>query len=178
MPGTVVVYKTKYGATKKYAEWIAKALQADLFDASDLSADKLQHYDTIIYGGGLYAGGINGFSFIKKEFDRIKDKKLVLFTVGLANPKDTGQFQPIIDRSLTEEMKRAIKVFHFRGSMDYGELGLLHRAGMSFMKGQVARKGEKDKNEEDRLLLETYGKSVDFTDEASIAPLIGYCREP
>ena len=30
---TIVIYKTKYGGTKKYAEWIAEELGCDTVDA-------------------------------------------------------------------------------------------------------------------------------------------------
>lgn len=176
MPDTVVVYKSKYGATKKYAEWISKALDADLFEASGVSAETLQKYTTIIYGGGLYAGGIIGFSLIKKAYDKLKDRKIVLFTVGLADPKDTDQFRPLIDKNLTKEMQDSIKIFHFRGSIDYSKLNPVYRAAMSLVKRNAERTAEKGKSDEDRLFLETYGKAVDFTDETSIAPLIDYCR--
>ncbi|HWQ77488.1 MAG TPA: flavodoxin domain-containing protein [Anaerovoracaceae bacterium] len=176
MPNTVVVYKSKYGSTKKYAEWIAEALQADLFEASGVNADNLLKYDTVIYGGGLYAGGIIGVSLIRKAFDRLRDKKLVLFTVGLADPKNTEQFLPILNKNLTEEMQKAVRIFHFRGSIDYAKISPVYRAAMKFMKSRVEKKDEKDKNDEDRAFLETFGKSVDFTDQASIAPLVDYCR--
>ena len=35
-------------------------------------------YDTIIYGGGLYAEVINGVTLITKNNDKLKDKKILL----------------------------------------------------------------------------------------------------
>ena len=32
-----VIYKSKYGATKRYAGWIALKLDADLYELSDIS---------------------------------------------------------------------------------------------------------------------------------------------
>ena len=75
MSKIVVVYKSKYGSTKKYAEWIAKAAHADLFPCSKISIEKLMEYDTIIYGGGLYMVGIIGFSLIRDNFDKLKKQK-------------------------------------------------------------------------------------------------------
>ena len=70
----IVVYKTKYGSTKTYAEWIAEELSADIRDAKTVKADDLLKYDTIIYGGGLYAEVINGVSLITKNYEKLKDK--------------------------------------------------------------------------------------------------------
>ena len=53
MKSTAVIYKSKYGSTKKYAEWIGEELECDVLETGSVSADTLKKYDTIIYGGGL-----------------------------------------------------------------------------------------------------------------------------
>ncbi len=176
MGRTILVYKTKYGTTETYARWIAQALGADLFETSQIGPQELAGYDTIIQGGGLYAGGILGVGLITKNFDKLKDKNLVVFTVGLADPKNPSQFQSVIDKNFTQEMKSKIKIFHFRGGMDYKKLGMLHKTAMAMVKSMAQKKPENERDEETRQLLETYGKSVDFRDRASIEPLVAYVR--
>jgi flavodoxin len=44
---TIVIYKSKTGFTKKYAQWIAAELSADLLEAAMVAADKLAAYDTV-----------------------------------------------------------------------------------------------------------------------------------
>ena len=78
----VVVYKSKYGSAQRYAQWIADEVKADLFEGSKITLNDLLKYDTVVYGGSLYATGILGFSLIRKNFDRLKDKKVVVFSVG------------------------------------------------------------------------------------------------
>ena len=56
----IVVYISIYGSTKTYAEWIAQALNARLARAKEVKPGSLSDYDTVIYGGGLYAGTIAG----------------------------------------------------------------------------------------------------------------------
>jgi flavodoxin len=81
----VILYKSKYGTTKQYAEWIANALNADLFDIKDISINKINDYDFAVLGGGMYAGTVLGANLISK----IKCRQIVLFTVGLADPTTT-----------------------------------------------------------------------------------------
>ena len=64
---TVVIYKSKTGFTKKYAKWISEELSSDIFDISKVTANMLTAYDTVIYGGGLYAMGISGVKLITKN---------------------------------------------------------------------------------------------------------------
>ena len=38
---TIVIYKTKYGSTRTYAEWIAEELGCDAVDAKSVKASDL-----------------------------------------------------------------------------------------------------------------------------------------
>jgi len=75
---TAVIYKSKYGAAKKYAEWIAGELECEILEHSKGSASELSKCDLIIYGGGLYAGMISGIGLVTKN----PCKNLVVFTHG------------------------------------------------------------------------------------------------
>ena len=74
----IVIYKSKYGSTRTYAEWIAEDLGCKAVDAKGVKADDLLQYDTIIYGGGLYAEVINGITLLTKNLEKLKDKKKAL----------------------------------------------------------------------------------------------------
>ena len=105
-----------------------------------ITADKLLNYDTIIYGGGLYAGGVNGINLVTNNFDKLSNKKLILFTCGLAdttNKENIDSIKNSISKILSKEMQDKIKVFHLRGSIDYNKLNFVHRAMMKicFVKG-------------------------------------------
>lgn len=80
---TIVVYKTKYGSAKIYADWIGEELNCKVTDVKDITIDELEKYDNIIYGGGLYAEIINGVSLITKNIDRLKNKKIAVYTTGI-----------------------------------------------------------------------------------------------
>jgi menaquinone-dependent protoporphyrinogen IX oxidase len=175
MAGIAVLYKSNYGHTKRYAEWIAKDLQGDLYDLPDFNHDHIERYDTIIYGGGLYAGGILGHSFIVQEFERLRRKNLVLFTVGLAATEDRSIFTPLLHKNFSDEILSAFEIFHLRGGIEYRKLGLKHKTLMAMLRTKVSRnKGER--TEEEELMLSTYGDKIDFSDEKSIAPLTAYVR--
>ena len=54
---TIVLYTSKYGAAETYAQWIAEALGCQAVSLDKFSKKELQGYDTVIYGGGVQAGG-------------------------------------------------------------------------------------------------------------------------
>lgn len=175
----VVIYSSHYGYTKKYAEWIAEGLKADLCEKSKVKPMDLTNYDVIIYGGGLYAGGVNGISLLTKNWDKIKNKKIIVFTVGLADPQkeeNTASIYNSIGKVFSEDAKKHIKFFHFRGGIDYSKLSFIHKPMMAMLKKVINKKDESELTDEDKGLLETYGKKVDFTNKDSIAPLIEYVK--
>ena len=175
----LVSYSSKYGTTKRYAQWITEELACDLADSRDVSPERLKSYDVIIHGGGLYAGGLSGINTIAKNFDAISDKHIVLFSCGLADPEDPENVAHIesgLEKVLTPEMRGKIKQFHLRGGIDYSHLGLKHRAMMAMLRRVMLKKGYDNLRGEDQMMLDTYGGTVDFTDRVSLAPLLNYVR--
>lgn len=83
MSKEVVLFRSKTGYTMQYANWIAKALKCDILENHRLKAQALEQYDTIILGGGVYMGTINGLDFLLKNWESFRKKKIYLFAVGL-----------------------------------------------------------------------------------------------
>ena len=175
----LVSYGSKYGTTKRYAQWIAEELACDLADSREVSVEKLKSYDVIIHGGGLYAGGLCGINTIVKHFDVISDKQIILFSCGLADPEDPENVAHIesgLEKVLTPEMREKIRQFHLRGGIDYSRLGLTHKAMMAMLRRVMLKKGYDNLRSEDQMMLDTYGGTVDFTNRESLAPLLNYVR--
>jgi menaquinone-dependent protoporphyrinogen IX oxidase len=174
MGKTAVIYKSKYGSTKKYAQWIAEELEADLFDVTQVNTEALGQYQTIIFGGGLYASGIIGSDFLVKNYELLAEKQIIVFTVGLANPQLTD-YTNIIEKNFPPMMRESIKIFHLRGAIDYKKINITHKAMMALLKKKVTKIDEKDQDEETKMMLETYGQTVDFTDKSTVKDLVDYC---
>lgn len=172
MEKLAVIYGSHYGTTQQYAQWIAESLGASLLDAAQTNKDQLEEYDWVIFGGGLYASGIKGFKLLKEH----SGKNLILFTVGLADPQVTD-YGPILQHNLSQEQLKNAKIFHLRGGVDYSKMSKIHRMMMAVKKKEVEKKMKASPNEEDREFLATYNKQIDFTDKATIAPLIDYVRK-
>jgi menaquinone-dependent protoporphyrinogen IX oxidase len=121
MAKVAVVYKSKYGSTEKYASWIAEDSKADLFKCSETKIDKLKEYDTIVYCGGLYAGGILGFSLIKKNYSKLSNKKIIVVAVGATLKKDNAANE-VKNNNITPEMQNNIYFFLLRGGLNYKKM--------------------------------------------------------
>lgn len=71
----IIVYQSKYGATKKYAEWLREATGFDMAETPKADGRTIEQYDRIILCGGIYASGIAGISFFRKNKRTLEGKK-------------------------------------------------------------------------------------------------------
>ncbi len=167
-----LVYKSKYGSTKKYAKWIQDELSCDVYERDKINIKQLLEYDTIIYGGGVYIGGIKGFDLIKKNIDKISEKKLILFAVGcsIGTKKD---LEAIKEKNLENGLDKKIEFFYFRGGLNFNELKFFDKTAMKMLRNKLANKKE-PLTEEETLLLGCYEKPHDWTKKKNIVPLIEY----
>ena len=173
---TIIIYKTKYGATKTYAEWIAEELRCNAVDSKDITANDLLQYDTIIYGGGLYAEVINGVSLITKNLDKLKDKKLIVFTTGITPIECRDYYDKlVIEKNFKPEMLEKIKIYNFLGKMILNELSLVHRTALKSLKKIMSAK--ENPSEMEKLLIELCDVDKDLCDKGLITDLINYARK-
>lgn len=172
----IVIYKTKYGSTKTYAQWIAASLGCEAFDAKSISADDLTKYDTIVYGGGLYAEVINGVSLITKNIDKLNGSKIAVYTTGIT-PLDCRDYydKMVIEKNFKPEIRSKIKVFNFMGKMVLSELSLVHRTALKTLKKIMLSK--QNPTDMEKLLIDLCDADGDFCNKDDIIPLIEYISD-
>lgn len=172
---TIVVYKSKYGATKAYAEWIAEELGCETVEMKKVKIGDLLEYDNIVYGGGLYAEMIAGIALITKNFDKLTDKKVAIFSTGIT-PLDCREYYDgeVMEKNFKNGLPENAKVFNFMGKMILEEMNFADRTAIKMLKKVMS--GRKNPSEMEKLLIElceTYG---DFTDRSAIGELVEYIK--
>lgn len=169
----IVVYKSKTGFTRKYAEWIAEDLSADIFEVSKVNIDMLTQYDTIIYGGSLYAVGIIGVKLITRNINKLKDKKVVVFATG-ASPSRDEVIREVADKNFTPEEQKYIKFFYLRGGFNYSKLNVFDKFLMTLLKWKIKNKKQEELSNDEIGMLSVYDKPVDYTVRKNVESIIAY----
>ncbi|GAA0079018.1 flavodoxin domain-containing protein [Clostridium sp. CTA-5] len=170
---SVVIYKSKTGFTKKYAEWISEQLSADIFNISKVRIDIIKNYDIVIYGGSLYASGITGLKFIKQNIDKLKDKNIIVFATG-ASPSKKESINQVKDKNFTNDEQKFIRFFYLRGGFDYSKLNSFDKILMTLLKWKLKKK--KDLTPDEKGMLAAYNNPVDFTRRKNLDELITYVK--
>lgn len=167
---TLIIYAGKYGTTKRYAEWIAEKTEADVYPLHQVTARTLRRYDTIVYGGAVYGGKIQGISFVKKHLEELKRRNLILFTVGLTMPGDEAAFRNMLDRNLDAAQQAGIRTYHFLGAIRFKQLDPKEKMMMWLLKSAILKKASRSQVEAD--LLECYNGELDYANEAYVEDLV------
>ena len=174
-----IVYRSRYGSTEQYARWIAEEADADLFDLRHgrVRPEYLLRYDTLVFGGGIYATGILGIGFLKKNFKSFSGKRLIVFSVGAAMPTEKNLAE-VVRANFTSEIEERVRYFHLRGGLDYPAMRTLDRLLMWMLKKKIEFTPEEKRDSEEQGILATYGMRVSFLDRATIAPIVTAIAEP
>lgn len=135
-------------------------------------------FDNIIIGGGIYTKGPIGIDIISKNEFAFKDKNIIIFTVGLDDPRNPNNIDKIV-KSLKSNFRQydRIKSFHYRGGIDYHTLNANHIAMMNSKYKLLSQKSNNQLSKDDQDFIKTYNKSVDYCNKLSINPLVEYVNQ-
>jgi len=164
---TLILYASKYGVTRQYAEWLAEAVCGDCLPVSKARPDMLAAYSTVIFGGGLYASSISGIAFVIKNAARCQ--RLAVFTVGLTDPSLINHAE-IVNHNLPPELRDTTAVFHLHGGIDYARLSLPHKLILAAAKKLAA----KAPNDSPVAMLPE--QAANFAAKEALAPLIAFAQ--
>lgn len=162
----IILYKSQYGSTKEYAEWINEdtGFQAVSIDnAADLS---LGSYDVIIVGGYVIASKIVIGRWVASNWEQLKNKHVVAFSTSGAKPSPEVK-KEFLEKSFPSEIASQIEYFPMHGRRIQKNLSLLGKTSMWVAKTFLA----KDAQEKEDM-----SKDFDGVDRKYVTPLVEYVR--
>lgn len=174
MSNIVVIYQSKYGATKKYANWLSEELSCDLIETKRASIDEIAKYDVIILGGGVYASSIAGISFLEKNYDKLKNKKIAVFAVG-AWPYDEMVMENLRNRNFKGSLSN-IPYFYCRGKWDESVMSWVDRVLCSALKKVIAKKKPAEYKPWESSFMQMIQSNHDWINKENLKPIISFVR--
>ena len=130
----IIIYGSQYGTARKYAEEFAKRTNIEIKSYKDVT--DIDQYNTVVYIGSLYAGGVLGRKKTLAKILQCQDKNIIIATVGLAAPADmenTDNIKNSMKRQLSKELYENAQIFHLRGGIDYSRLNFKHKTMMGLL---------------------------------------------
>jgi flavodoxin len=112
----LIIYKSKYGSTKEYAEWIASETKADIVPLKEITWDNLEKYKKVVFGTYLHIGTLVGIEEILKKWSYLEKKRFVLFSVSAAKPGNPT-IEDAYVKGVPASIRAKTKFFQLRGRM-------------------------------------------------------------
>ena len=166
----IILYTSKYGSAKRYARMIAEETGFDCMETSKAKAEDVSAYDAVILGGGVYASSIAGLQFLKKNFDRLQGKKVIVYAVG-ASPYDENEFQKLKETNLKDSLAD-LPCFYCRGALDIEHMNFVDRNLCRMLVKAASKKKTEERDAIENTLIEAGSEKRDWTDPVYIAPVL------
>ena len=169
----IVIYRSKYGATEQYAQMLAQQLGCEAVDVRHVTG--LGQYDTILFCGGVYASGIGGVSFLRKNLPQLGGKRVAIFAVG-ASPYEEKAMDALKQRNLKGGLED-VPLFYGRGAWNEGSMSWKDRTMCRMLKKMVAKKDPSTYEPWEAALMSA-GEKCSWISPDYITPLLEYCKQP
>lgn len=118
---TLILYKSRYGATKQYAQWLKEDIPASEIESIDwFVPSNLEKYDQVIIASRTYLGDIQARDFIESNWSKLKTKRVFLLAVGLIFNGDAKK----TFEKLPEEIRSTIGYLKVPGRIDNSQLSI------------------------------------------------------
>jgi len=158
----IVVYRSNYGSAKQYADWIHEETGFPVYDSRDKKIP-WDGADTVVIGCPILANKPVLAGWIAKNWDRMKDKRVVLFTTSGADPADTP-VNEWIAKALPETIRSGIRAFPLPGRFDYARLKGLGKVMIWLAANVFQSKDVKNqiKNPVDGVVREKLGELLEY----------------
>lgn len=170
----IILYRSKYGATKKYAEWLSESTGFPCIQTQKADIREVCKYDTVILAGAIYASGISGLAFLKKNSAALAGKRLAIFCVG-ASPFNQDALDQIVTHNLSN-MLTGVPCFYGRGAWNEANMSFTDRSMCRLLQKAVAKQDPESYEPWQKALMCAAGEVCDWTDKTYLTPLLHWLR--
>ena len=175
MSNILILYKSKYGSTKKYVDMLEKEITCDIFKINDFHFEDIKKYDFILFAGGIYAGGISIMKYIQKNNNLLVNKKTAIFAVG-ASPYDEKAFETTKTQNL-KNIPFEIPMFYGRGAYDESVMNFVDKSLCKLLKKSLSKKDPSTFEPWMEALFQADDKNSDWVDKSYLESLIKYIHK-
>lgn len=159
-----ILYMGKYGSTRQYADWMAKATGLPVVNLAT-DAVQLDELDYVILGSAVYVGRLALRSWLKEHWPQLSTKPVLLFSVS-GSPAGHPDLEATLAQSLTPEMRRHLAYVPLRGRLDLQRLPWFWRLMLPLV-GRL----QKDLETRERMM-----HGFDRMDKTSIRPVLAWAK--
>lgn len=140
----IVIYKSKYGATKQYAAWLSEMLDLPIVSSDEVLKGELKKYNCVLLGTSVYFGKFKLQTWLRRNTKALINKNIFMFIVNATAPDEVKKRNNFIEHNVPAALKPYCK-FHFMpGRVIHKRLSfrdkLILKLAAGFEKNPIKRK--------------------------------------
>ncbi len=167
----IVLYKSKYGNTKQYAQWIAEDLGFEIRDFSQFKRNEIDNYEQIIFGSGVYMGKMNK---LKKALKLFSNKPITIFACA-GNAGVEKEIQDIKNNNFKPEELAFHHFFYLPGGVDFSKIKGLMKVMINLVRKMLEKK--KNKTYDDEQILKGFTEPSNYVDKKHIKSIVEFIHK-
>lgn len=161
MDDVTVVFSSKYGSTKEYAQELHKRYKGHLIDIKEFRLKDIESH-IIVFMAPIYAFGLLNLSILEKSINRLRDRKVAVFCVG-ASDYEKKEFRRLYRQHFDGPLKD-VPAFYGRGAWQREKMTKMDKTILGFMHQRIRHKNKAKRQPWEEEFLKIYGKSWNWVD--------------
>lgn len=120
----IVIYTSKYGSTRQYAQWLAEDAGFELYSIAACPKD-LDGFDVVVLAGSIHAGSVSIKGHATAIWPSIKDKKVLLILTSGTSNKEV--IKKVVEDSFPADIVSSMRVFAVGGRYVFNRMSFIDR---------------------------------------------------
>ena len=169
MKNIAIVYSSKYGHTKQYADWLKEDVDADAIDISKFNITQMLAYKLVIFACGVYGDKLSIMDFVKKNVTAIPAQKTMIMAVGWYTNDSKEATEKLINDNYPPEFKGKVPMYVVNSGLDKKQISKMDSVKLVAAKLAIEKKDGRSSDDINALgILNGYSDSTSKDNLASI----------
>lgn len=171
----LILYKSKTGFTKKYADMIAEETGGTAMDFKEGTPELLSSFDRVLLGSRMHAGQIDGLPKVRRLFLKSSVRLSALFVTGAMPITERKTIEEMWKNNLNREELSFLPHFYLQSGLCYEKMNFTDKAMMKVFSFMLKRKNNKTPDEIG--FAEAIAHSYDISSREYLGPLLKHLSE-
>lgn len=170
MKKIAVVYLSKYGHTKTYADWLKEEVDGiDVIALNSFNFTKALEYKLVIFACGIYGDKLAIMDNIKKNIVSVPAQKVMIMAVGWYVNDSEEAKQKLIADNFPEQYKGSVPLYIVNSGLDTKQLSVGDKAALMVARRSIEKKSGRSTDDINALsIIKGYADQTSKDNLASI----------
>lgn len=169
MKKIAIVFSSKYGHTKQYADWLKEDVDADVIDISKFNITQMLAYKLVIFACGIYGDKLSIMDFVKKNVTAIPTQKTMVMAVGWYTNDSKEAAEKLMNDNYPPEFKDKVPMYVVNSGLDKKQVSKMDSVKLVAAKLAIEKKDGRSNDDINALgILNGYS---DYTSKDNLASI-------